>query len=34
MLAVASRLNIRTEEIRTRLSPLEQPIAEDPTYWP
>ncbi len=34
VLAVASRLNIRTEEIRTRLSPLEQPIAEDPTYWP
>lgn len=34
MLAVATRLNLRTEEIRARLTPLEGPVAEDPTYWP
>jgi hypothetical protein len=34
MLAVATRLNVRTEEIRARLTPLEEPVAEDPTYWP
>ena len=34
MLAVATRLNVRTEEIRGRLTPLEEPVAEDPTYWP
>jgi alpha-amylase/alpha-mannosidase (GH57 family) len=34
MLAVATRLNVRTEEIRARLAPLEEPVAEDPTYWP
>jgi hypothetical protein len=33
-LAVATRLNLRTEEIRARLSPLEEPVAADPTYWP
>ena len=34
MLAVATRLNVRTEEIRARLTPLEAPVADDPTYWP
>jgi alpha-amylase/alpha-mannosidase (GH57 family) len=34
MLAVATRLNVRTEEIRARLMPLEGPVADDPTYWP
>ncbi len=34
MLAVATRLNLRTEEIRARLTPLEEPVADDPTYWP
>jgi hypothetical protein len=34
MLAVATRLNVRTEEIRARLTPLEEPVADDPTYWP
>jgi alpha-amylase/alpha-mannosidase (GH57 family) len=34
MLAVATRLTVRTEEIRARLTPLEGPVAEDPTYWP
>jgi hypothetical protein len=34
MLAVATRLNLRTAEIRTRLAPLEAPVAADPTYWP
>jgi hypothetical protein len=34
MLAVATRLNLRTEEIRAHLSSLEAPIAADPTYWP
>jgi len=33
-LAVATRLNLRTEEIRARLTPLEEPVAADPTYWP
>jgi UDP-N-acetylmuramyl pentapeptide synthase len=33
-LAVAARLNLRTEEIRARLTPLEEPVAADPTYWP
>jgi hypothetical protein len=34
MVAVATRLNLRTEEIRVRLTPLEAPVAADPTYWP
>lgn len=34
MLAVATRLNVRTEEMRARLTPLEAPVAADPTYWP
>jgi hypothetical protein len=34
MLAVATRLNLRTEELRERLAPLEAPVAADPTYWP
>ena len=34
ILAVASRLNLSTEESRKRLRPLEQRVAEDPTYWP
>jgi hypothetical protein len=34
MLAVATRLNLRTEEFRERLAPLEEPVATDPTYWP
>ncbi|RPI10262.1 MAG: DUF3536 domain-containing protein [Zetaproteobacteria bacterium] len=34
MVAVATRLNLSTEEIRARLTPLEAPVAADPTYWP
>jgi hypothetical protein len=34
MLAVAARVNLRTEEIRARLGALEAPVAADPTYWP
>lgn len=34
ILAVAARLNLRTDEIRARLAPLEEPVAADPTYWP
>jgi len=34
MLAVATRLNLRTEELRARLIPLEAPVAADPSYWP
>jgi alpha-amylase/alpha-mannosidase (GH57 family) len=34
ILAVAARLNLRTEEVRARLAPLEEPVAADPTYWP
>ncbi|MCX5734235.1 MAG: DUF3536 domain-containing protein [candidate division NC10 bacterium] len=34
ILSVASRLNFRTDEIRERLRPLEEPIAADPAYWP
>lgn len=34
MLAVAARLNLRTEDLRAGLTPLEAPVAADPTYWP
>lgn len=34
MLAAATRLNVRTEEIRAHLTRLEGPVAEDPAYWP
>jgi hypothetical protein len=34
ILAVASRLNLNTDEARDRLRPLEERVAEDPTYWP
>jgi len=34
ILAVANRLSLRTEELRARLKPLEEPVASDPTYWP
>jgi len=34
ILAVATRLNLRTDEIRERLKPLEDPIASDPAFWP
>jgi hypothetical protein len=34
VVAVATRLNLRTEEIRAHLAPLEAPVAADPTYWP
>jgi len=34
ILAVANRLNLRTEELRARLMPLEEPVASDPSYWP
>lgn len=34
MLAVASRLNLRTDEIHARLRPLEEGLAKDPNYWP
>ena len=34
ILSVASRLNLRTDETRERLRPLEEPIAADPAYWP
>jgi hypothetical protein len=34
MLAVASRLNLNTDELRGRLRPLEEGFAGDPAYWP
>jgi hypothetical protein len=34
MLAVASRLNLNTDEPRGRLRPLEEGFAGDPAYWP
>lgn len=34
ILAVASRLNLNTDEPRKRLRPLEERVAGDPTYWP
>ncbi len=34
MLAVASRLNLNTDEVHERLRPLEERFAADPTYWP
>jgi alpha-amylase/alpha-mannosidase (GH57 family) len=34
ILAVSSRLNLRTEESRERLRPLEEGFATDPNYWP
>jgi len=34
VLAVAGRLNIRVDEFRKRLKPLEESFAKDPTYWP
>ncbi len=34
MLAVASRLNLNTDEPRGRLRPLEARAAADPEYWP
>jgi alpha-amylase/alpha-mannosidase (GH57 family) len=34
LLAVASRLNLNTDDARARLRPLEERIAADPAYWP
>jgi alpha-amylase/alpha-mannosidase (GH57 family) len=34
ILAIASRLNLNTDGPRDRLRPLEEHVAEDPTYWP
>ena len=34
ILAIASRLNLNTDEARDRLRPLEARVAEDPMYWP
>ena len=34
MLAVAARLNLRTDEMREPLKPLEDRVASDPTFWP
>jgi alpha-amylase/alpha-mannosidase (GH57 family) len=34
ILAVASRLNLNTDEPRERLRPLEERVAADPDYWP
>lgn len=34
ILAVASRLNLSTDEARGRLRPLEERVAADPDYWP
>ena len=34
ILTIASRLNLNTDGPRDRLRPLEQRVAEDPTYWP
>ncbi len=34
ILAVATRLNLNTDGPRGRLRPVEQGVAEDPTYWP
>jgi alpha-amylase/alpha-mannosidase (GH57 family) len=34
ILAVSSRLNLRTEEARERLRPIEERFATDPAYWP
>ncbi|MFB3819090.1 MAG: DUF3536 domain-containing protein [Candidatus Methylomirabilales bacterium] len=34
LLAVATRLKLRTEEIQERLRPLEESFARDPAYWP
>jgi alpha-amylase/alpha-mannosidase (GH57 family) len=34
ILAVSARFNLRTDEMRERLKPLEEPSASDPTFWP
>jgi hypothetical protein len=34
MLAVAARLSLRTEDLRARLRPIEEPFARDPAFWP
>jgi alpha-amylase/alpha-mannosidase (GH57 family) len=34
ILTVATRLNLRTEEARERLKPLDERFAADPAYWP
>jgi alpha-amylase/alpha-mannosidase (GH57 family) len=34
ILAVSSRLNLRTEEAREPLRPLEERFATDPSFWP
>jgi hypothetical protein len=34
ILAVAARLNLRTDEMRAALKPLEDRVASDPTFWP
>ena len=34
MLAVASRLSLRTDDFHARLKPLEERLAKDPNYWP
>ncbi len=34
ILAVSSRLNLRTEEARELLRPVEERFATDPTFWP
>jgi hypothetical protein len=34
ILAIASRLNLNTDEARGRLRPLEERVAADPDYWP
>jgi len=34
ILAVAARLNLRTQELRDRLRPLDEAFAHDPAYWP
>ncbi len=34
ILAVAGRLNLRTDDVRERLKPLEEPFNRDPANWP
>ena len=34
MLAVASRLNLRTQDLQAPLKPLEERLGKDPNYWP
>jgi hypothetical protein len=34
VLAVATRLGLRTHEVRERLRPIEEPFTRDPAYWP